>query len=232
MHKINNEYPGAIIFDLDGTLINSAASILRSLEEAIGLVLSGWDQCVDQSEIGPPINEIIVGLLPECSLETRKLIEHHYRNIYDARGALDVQPYEGVLNFLMTAKSVGTRIFIVTNKPKLPTANILRQLKLDRLIEKFVSPDSVEAKYKNKVESVLALMYEKKLSALNGGCILVGDSIDDAEAAYHAKLPFVAVAFGYGDASSQIKFPIAMRINCFNELNDSIFNSRITLPLP
>ena len=119
-----------------------------------------------------------------------------FRAHYDAEGCLNSEPYAHVEEVLCRLKRAGVRQWVVTNKPLLPAERILQHLGLTSCLEDVFSPDSAEPAFATKAETLGHLIERHGLDP--ACCVFVGDSSEDAAAAAHWGIRFVAAAYGYG----------------------------------
>jgi phosphoglycolate phosphatase len=118
-----------IVFDLDGTLIDSAPSILASMQAAfdgVGLVPCA---ALTPALIGPPLVQTLRALLPEGAGEQAlpALVEGFKRH-YDAIGYQQTTVYPGVQDMLQALVHMPLRLHIATNKRIAPTRRIVEHL--------------------------------------------------------------------------------------------------------
>ena len=131
-----------ILLDLDGTLVDSALSVLDSLQFALhenGFVIA---PALKRTLIGPPIEDILKSLLPEASEKSLDLVKRSFFKIYDEKKCVDCLVYEGAFEFLEKMKSLGKDIYLVTNKRERPTKEILLKHGLNRYFKKTYSINS------------------------------------------------------------------------------------------
>jgi len=186
----------AIIFDLDGTLIDSAPDIhaaMNTVFKALDLPATTYSET--KGFIGKGVPAFITQYfaakgLPE-NAELAEDIKTRMEALYKDAHALTTV-YDGALACLETLKSRGYRLALCTNKPEAPTHTVLKHFGLTEFFEAHSFGDGP---YKRKpdpapVHHVLSLMEETK-------AIYVGDSETDAATAQNAKLPMVLFTQGY-----------------------------------
>ena len=186
----------AVIFDLDGTLVDSMPGIEYAAEVAWNAVQPGLPCPSLRPLIGPPIREMFRRALPDAAAATLDALERAFRAAYDTDGWRRTAVYPGVIETLARLAELSVRCFGVTNKPSLPTQRILDHCGLRPFFEAFLSPDAREPRFASKAEAVAALLAEYALDRTQTA--LMGDTPDDARAAAACELPFVAFAGGYG----------------------------------
>ncbi|MFD2110538.1 HAD family hydrolase [Thiorhodococcus fuscus] len=188
--------PTTLLFDLDGTLIDSSASILAAMSGA--LTREGIDPVVplDESLIGPPLRQTLSRITDCGDLEVIERLAAHFREVYDTVGYRQTRVYPGVDDSLCTLAASGSRMFIVTNKRIYPTRLILEMLGWTDLFSGIYTLDSVSPAAASKGVLIAQLMREHSILA-HDAC-LIGDTPEDAQAAHDNGLRFVGVSWGYG----------------------------------
>lgn len=203
----------ALVFDLDGTLIDSAPGISASLKAAFRFAGRNMPRAEVRSVIGPPIGVIARRIEPTLTDAEVKLIEQEYRSSYDSEGWRETVAFEGVVEALPRLHAAGWRLFVVTNKPRVPTQKILALLKIESALEAVLSRDSRTPRYASKAEMLADLMAIHKLEP--SSTVMVGDTQEDGEAALANHLQFVHVSYGYGAVSDA-----SMTASRFQDIED------------
>jgi len=198
----------AILFDLDGTLVDSVPGIEYSMRVALAAVGLAADTVNLRSLIGPPVRSILQQILEGAPLETIDRAERAFRNSYDTEGWQKTSLFDGVEATLARLTELGVKSFVVTNKPAVPTRKIVAYLKVDCFLTDIVSPDSLQRALVSKKDLVDYVIRTYQL--LMAQTVLVGDSLDDARAAQACGLRFAAFARGYGEAHKQTEVPVAL----------------------
>jgi len=207
-----------ILFDLDGTLIDSSPGIEYSIINAVSAVIPQKNISGIHHLIGPPVRQILKQALEDVANEILLEIENKFRISYDGGGWKKSKVYDGVHETLSQLSQWGVKSFVVTNKPVMPTRNILKYLQLDVYFDDVVALDYKVPPFTSKIEATSHILTQKGLNS--GRTLFVGDSKDDAYAAMACGLRFVAVAYGYGRIDKQNGWPKWSIINKFPELLD------------
>ena len=200
-----------IIFDLDGTLVDSLPGIEESARAAIGRVLPDEPMPDLRSVIGPPIATMIAKLWPGLPGECAVLLLAEFRSHYDREGCLLAQAYPGVGEGLARFFASGVRLFVLTNKPLAPAVKILSHLGFMKYFACVSAPDSAPP-FDSK--PVGARQLAEKYALVPAATILVGDGADDAASAAACGFIFIAAAYGYGRAAEEA----AIRVEKFSEI--------------
>jgi phosphoglycolate phosphatase len=196
------QFPGnAVLFDLDGTLVDTAADLAGAVNRALKTIKRPPVPIdVVKSMIGGGFPNLVMkalehtgGPLPEAQLAP--FVEKS-RDDYEAHVADSSKVYPGVMEALRALSMRGTRMGVCTNKPSGPSKKLLAALGLDKHISVLVGGDSLPVK---KPHPKMALETLKRLNATIDNAVLVGDSETDLKLARAAQLPVILVEGGYTD---------------------------------
>jgi len=189
----------ALIFDLDGTLIDSAPDLYHTINHllkedgrpALGMEdvkeMIGWGtkelvrKALAATGENPSIDQVEAMLENFLVYYSRHLIDH-------------TTVYPGVMNALETLAAAGAVMGICTNKPSTFTIPILQKLRLDGFFKAVSCSDTVPHK---KPDGRHVLECIKQLKTTAETTIMVGDSENDITAAIDAGVRSVCVTFGY-----------------------------------
>lgn len=187
-----------IIFDLDGTLIDSTGDVVYCLKKAYSSIPEFSNAEINEFFIGPPLNEIIKKITPNITEEQTHKIIKEFRNCYDNSSFLKTRLYEGVYELIQNLKHLNTKIFVTTNKPFFVTKKILENLKIDNF-DDVVSLDVVAGKKMDKTKMISYLI--NKWGIEKDTTLMVGDDAPDIIAAHNNGLRSAAILGGYGDVN-------------------------------
>lgn len=196
----------SVIFDLDGTLVDTFPGIVDSIRFALTTVLPNVNVSVPRTVVGPPIAKIFKHLIPELGQSELKSLSACFRNHYDNIGWKNLVPFPKAETVLKKLSDTGITNFLVTNKPKLATGNVLKHLGWVHYFGDVVSPDPTESSSRSKADVVKELIRTNELDQQKA--VMVGDSIDDAEAAYMSGIKFIGVSYGYGTIDKMSAFSV------------------------
>ncbi len=185
-----------LIFDLDGTLVDSRLGILSSLKQAVRRVLPDSSPDSLEFSIGSPVREMLQSTLGTSTLQELDALEAAFRSIYDDEGWKKTELFPGVMETLKVFQAHDVPMSIATNKPTLSTGRILSHLGLSPFFVEVVCPDSRSPQFTEKTESIRYLLNKHALQSEH--VIYVGDSLDDLFTAEALSIHFIGVEYGYG----------------------------------
>lgn len=185
----------AILFDLDGTLIDSAPSILQSFSAVLAQHGLQALEPLGPHLIGPPLNatlQRITGVADACRLAE---LAHTFKQHYDTAGYQASTVYPGVHQALHALQAQGVLMAIVTNKRIHPTRLIVQHLGWQHLFAGVYAADAFTPALPGKAATIGQALQRHGLQAQQA--CYVGDRSEDAEAATAAGLRFVWAPWGY-----------------------------------
>ncbi|MEY2632826.1 MAG: hypothetical protein RIR00_1480 [Pseudomonadota bacterium] len=191
-----------LIFDLDGTLIDSSPSILASM--AAALAARGMPPKVELHSrlIGPPLLTTLGIISGESDPILLAALAEDFKAQYDSRGYQETRVMDGVQATLAALHAAGVRLFIVTNKRIHPTRLILAHLGWSAWFERVYAPDCVSPRFPSKAAAISALIADAGLDP--AACLYIGDTPEDEAAARAAGTGFRRAGWGYGDWESPL----------------------------
>ncbi|MFT4662449.1 MAG: phosphoglycolate phosphatase [Patiriisocius sp.] len=188
-----------IIFDLDGTLIDSAEAIISALESTLLKFQINPIKAIDRSLIGPPLDKILLELLPKESEYLLPEISSYFRVLYDDFFCVQCALYPSVIEVLENLV-VSKRLFVVTNKREIPTKRILAHCNLDRFFEHIYGIDTTGKQDVTKKDVIGYLLSNNNLKPKD--CLYIGDTVHDMESCLAVAVDFIFAEWGYGDCPS------------------------------
>lgn len=192
-----------IVFDLDGTLIDSFGDIKEILGKAYLAVDASSDVHIDRNHIGPPVKDMIKTITPNLSMEDADKVLKKFRTLYDSSDYPGTKMYEGARELLKDLKEAGLRLFLITNKPGPAVKKMLGIFRLN-CFDDVITPDSlVGGKDVDKSKMIAGLVDKRNLNKRQS--IVVGDAALDIKAAKDNDIVSVGVLYGYSGEKDIMK---------------------------
>jgi phosphoglycolate phosphatase len=185
-----------IIFDLDGTLVDSAGDLTASLNHALSVLgRPAIDPASVRAMVGHGARKLLERGLAATGEMTADLVEKGVRpflDYYGANIATHTRPFQGVEQTLDALAGQGLRLAICTNKPVALAEQLIGELGWASRFHALLGADSRPWRKPDPRH-----LTETLAAAGGRRAIFVGDSRTDAETARAARVPLVLVAFGY-----------------------------------
>lgn len=188
----------AVIFDLDGTLVNSAPGILASFAGAFAENGVMPNRPLTPDLIGPPLRATLAGLCDDPEPAMLDRLTATFKAHYDMEGYRQTLPFAGVADMLAGLATAGLTLHIATNKRAFPTGLILRHLGWDGLFKRVCTLDSYAPPLPHKATLLRRLLAAEGLDAADS--LYVGDRAEDMDAAQANGLRFAWAMWGFGEA--------------------------------
>lgn len=187
-----------IIFDLDGTLINTIDDLGQACNYALAACGFPTHKIEDYPRlVGNGINKLIERALPEKlrQEETVMQVREHFVPYYDEHNCDYTRPYEGIPQLLKTLKEQGHYLAVASNKYQVATEKIVAQLFPGIFDIVLGERENIARKPDPQIVYDILSTLNTQLSTTN--CLYIGDSLVDAQTAKAANLPFVACTWGF-----------------------------------
>lgn len=184
------------IFDFDGTLADTACEVLSCIEKAFNKCNVSFDkERLNPSVMGPSLAEITVIVKPELSDKSiTNNIVLEYRKLYDYDKNDITELYDGIRDWLLYLKENNKKIFVATNKPKIPTLRLIKSLNIN-FFDDIYMVDKYPDKKLTKPQMIEDIVSKYNLSKKK--TLMVGDCLSDIEAAKKAGVYSLAALWGY-----------------------------------
>lgn len=183
-----------VLFDLDGTLVDTSEGILKSIRSTIqdlSLEMKSSEEL--KRFIGPPLQgafEEIYGLSSEKAKEAVVI----FRKYYSEGDQLLCQPYEGIQELLSNLRDNGQKVYVATSKPTKYAIEILKSLHMNEYFAEIVGSnlDNTRSKKAEVIQYIL-----DKLESTSS-VIMVGDKAQDLIGANKTGIDAIGVTYGFG----------------------------------
>lgn len=196
--------PQAVLFDLDGTLIDSAPDIHAATNQMLAALGLPEASLAEVSQwIGNGSKKLVERALQNKYLEFIdadsnatffNIAWENWNDAYRANVAKHTAVYDGVEACLERCEQLAIPMVLITNKPLEFTHNIVRGLAWETRFELILGGDSLQS----KKPSPDPLLYAcEQLQVSPESALMIGDSKNDIQAARAANMPVIAVSYGY-----------------------------------
>ncbi len=184
-----------VIFDLDGTLMDTSSGILLAVHDAIkehGMPELSEEQV--RTFIGPPIQwsfESQYGI----SKEQAQSMADTFRALYSTKHLFGAVPYPGIYNLLKTINGRGIKSAIATYKREDYALRLLKHYHFDHYTDIMYGGDNDGTlKKRDIIQKCIDTAGIMNL----GEVVMVGDTLHDANGAKELGIDFIGVSFGFG----------------------------------
>ena len=188
-------YPPVVLFDLDGTLLDSAPDMLATANQ---MLQSRRLPELSLEQLRPAVSKGSRAMLqvafPQLEAGERDALIPEFLQRYQDLIGTHARLFEGVAELLQRFDVAGTRWGVVTNKPEYLARLILPQLGWEQRCAVLIGGDTLAER---KPHPLPLLVAAERLQQAPGGCVYVGDDERDIMAARAAGMPSVAALWGY-----------------------------------
>lgn len=197
-HVVTNQTERAFVFDLDGTLVETAADLHAVLEEVLserGIAAPALTEL--RGMIGDGAKVLVERALAAAGYDDAALANEVYARFLARYAEVPCRmstAYPGVSEVLGRLKAGGARLGVCTNKPQVPTQGLLDALNLSGLFDAVIGGD-VLGRRKPDPGHLGAVLAE--LAVEPAAAVMIGDSRNDVATARGLGVPCILVSFGY-----------------------------------
>lgn len=184
-----------VIFDVDGTIFDTKAGIIKALNEVYrSYALPEIKKDDEDKYIGPPVRDSFIryGLLNE---ESAMEATSRYRKIYVEKYIVESKPYPGMVEVLKELKDAGWDICIASMKTMTQLKALLKNFEWNGFSYVLGADEG------GGISKAMMLQTIKKKYCDIEQIYMVGDTEGDYRAAETADIEFIGVGYGYGDLS-------------------------------
>ncbi len=192
----------ALLFDLDGTLVDSSEGITKSV--AYALQKRGYGEYppdVLRPFIGPPLREQFMSFCKVDTDEGASLVSA-YRERYTTKGIFECSLYDGIRELLASLKQHGYTLLVATSKPEKFAKMILEHFGIAELFD-FVGGALLD-NTRTKKDEVISYVLENACGGIfrdnfSESCLMIGDTAHDVGGAAKIGMKALAVSYGFGE---------------------------------
>ena len=211
----------AILFDVDGTLIDSAPGIINTLEEVFSQMGVDTTNVDLRRYLGPPLRKSFGEHFADPALIEKAT--GLYRDSYAVKGSHECTPYSGAAGMLHRLKDAGLLLCTATSKPTAVVTPILEEKGLAPFFD-FIGGASMDESRDTKTEVVRYVLAQPMMQGKR--VLMVGDRNDDMRGAADCGLDAAGALYGYGSREELEPFhPVLLAENCA-DLADQILHGQ------
>lgn len=199
-----------VLFDLDGTLIDTSRGIFNSVRHAEKMM--GFEPISEEELgrfVGPPPMQSYMQIHGATEDQAREATKYHRE--YGAQyGVYEAEVYKGIPELLQQLKADGVKLGVCTLKRQDIAEKVLGHFGLLDFFDVIVGIDQQESL--TKADTIeMALKTVKEINKENA--ILVGDSVYDAEGAKESNVDFIGVLYGFGLKEEQKDYKLVRKVS-------------------
>lgn len=183
-----------VIFDLDGTLLDTREGVIESAKHAareLGFEELSYETML--TFVGPPIQNSFMNHYG-CDEGTAQKAANIFRDYYKNIALLFAEPYEEIYDLCKVLKTNGIKMSVATYKREDYALTLLRHFDFDKYCDSMHGADNNNVLKKEDI----VRMCQEEMGATNENSVLIGDTDNDAKGAAKAHTPFIAVTYGFG----------------------------------
>lgn len=186
-----------LLFDLDGTIINSKEGITKSAQYALSF-FDIHESDLDKLEvfIGPPLGQSFQEYYHLSDKQTKKAVTL-FRERYASIGVYENEVYDGIEDLLTSLKETGKKIALATSKPENFAIAILEKYKLSSYFDLIVG-SKLDGSRDSKKEVIEEVFHRLSYSETDRKeCIMIGDRKHDILGAAACNIDSIGVRYGF-----------------------------------
>lgn len=194
-----------LLFDLDGTIIDSSEGVCKSFAYALehyGITVD--DLGVLRPVIGPPLKDSFMNLYKFDEAKATEAVAK-YRERYTDVGILECRVYDGVRELLKELAHRGYKLVLATSKPEVFARRIMERYELDGCFH-FIAGAQIDGTISNK-EDVLGYILKSLNITDVSDCLMIGDTKYDLAGAQYFGIDALGVLYGFGTRDELNAYP-------------------------
>ena len=204
----------AIIFDFDGTLVDSKKTINECFQTVTKKIAPDRINYAKKILIGPPLSDTATNILGNNHQDKLDAFIRLFIKIHDSKAIFHTHPFPGVSKTLKKLYSNNIHMALATNKRKTPTIKLIEHLNWNKYFS-FIECHDGESNHPNK--SIMIKKIITKNSIFKNSYYL-GDTVNDGVSANLNNLKFLRANYGYGLNEDWTEIKIYKSINSFVEI--------------
>jgi phosphoglycolate phosphatase len=185
-----------VIFDLDGTLIDSRPGILAGIRHALAQLGHELPNNIPLDwAIGPPLEEVMARLLEPFGDDRINQAVSHYHDHYGGVGLFFARPYEGISKLLRGMRNAGQSLFVGTSKLAPFATTVLEHFGLAEHFAAIYGTE-LDGRFSSKTDLIRHILNERRLDPR--ATVIIGDREHDVISAHANGVGVISVTYGYG----------------------------------
>ena len=220
---------GLVIFDLDGTLLNTIEDLGTACNHALRMCGCPERNMEEYNMlVGRGIYNLFIGALPE-GMKTKEMalrMKEHFIPYYDAHKCDMTRPYPGIPELLANLKADGRTVLLATSKPTVFAERILKHFGLDPWFDG-ITGSELDGTRVNKWEVIDHALHKAGITDRQTA-VMVGDRSHDVIGALKNNIPCIGVLYGYGDLPELQSAKAACIARTVSDLANLLLQSTLT----
>ncbi|WP_077342843.1 HAD-IA family hydrolase [Pseudocolwellia agarivorans] len=215
-----------VIFDWDGTLMDSVGKIVLSMQAAakvLNLTPATFEQ--GKSIIGLSLSKGIEQLFPQSSTELQDKIEKEYKYQYLEVNNTPTPLFDNALKLLTSLKESNVLLAVATGKARPGLERVLNMTETEHLFD--ATRSASDCRSKPDPEMITSLLTELNIDACDA--VMIGDTSFDMEMAKHANVDRIGVSFGAHAIDVLNQFEPKAIVHSLDELEKLLIHKNSTI---
>ena len=204
----------AIIFDFDGTLVDSEKAIYECFQSITKLIAPERRNFAKNILIGPPLRETASEILGPKNQDQLNKFVNLFIEMHDEKAIKHTKPYPDVINVLHALNKDNVIMAIATNKRQIPSIKLIDHFGWKDYF-KFIECSDSQKQIRNKDQMIQDIINQDKSFC---EAYFIGDTVNDGLSANLSQLPFIKACYGYGGNQDWSNVSIIKKIDNLHEI--------------
>lgn len=207
-----------IIFDFDGTLVDSEQAIYECFQSITKLIAPERESYAKNILIGPPLRDTASEILGPEHQDSLDEFVQSFIEMHDEQVIHHTQPYPDVIQVLKQLYTKNIPMAVATNKRLAPTQKLMDHFGWNKYFSSIECSNS-RSEMRNKDAMIQDIINQNQIFQ---GSYFVGDTVNDGLSANINQLPFIKACYGYGRDQNWLQVKIRQEIHQFFEILELI----------
>lgn len=204
----------ALIFDFDGTLVNSKQAIYQCFQSITTRLAPERINYAKNILIGPPLRDTASEILGPEHQDSLDQFVKLFITMHDEKVIQHTQPYPDVIQVLKQLHTKNIPMALATNKRLAPTQKLIDHFGWNLYFSLIECSDS-QSEIRNKDAMIQDIIHQNTSFK---GSYFIGDTVNDGLSANLNQLPFIKACYGYGRDQDWSKVSTYQEIHQFSEI--------------